>query len=211
MRRSKCSDNFFVPLINILLVLQISTSAYRSTDPGRLAATLPHRAHVHDDQPPKAPHKHPKIAAARRTKAIFYRKPPPLGANMLLLDYQNVLLQSVLTERFSGYGVLYAPLNTQADLTSSLPPINIDQTVSDFDGVTFHISTPESKSKILVSIQVRCFNDLLQYGAQQVLEREYGPYVVAPEAGYDFSVQIDLDNLPDDKGLYLVDMFKGSS
>jgi actin related protein 2/3 complex, subunit 2 len=72
--------------------------------------------------------------------------------------------------------------------------------VSDFDGVTFHISTPESKSKIVVSIQVKCFNELLKYGAQQVLEREYGPYVVAPENGYNFSVQVDLDNLPEDKG-----------
>lgn len=31
-----------------------------------------------------------------------------------------------------------------------------------------------------------------------MLEREYGPYIVSPEAGYDFSVLIDLDNLPAD-------------
>jgi actin related protein 2/3 complex subunit 2 len=80
------------------------------------------------------------------------------------------------------------------------PPVNIDQTVSDFDGVTFHISTPEAKTKIVVSIQIRCYKELLQYGAQQVLEREYGPYVIAPEAGYDFSVQVNLDDLPEDKG-----------
>lgn len=78
--------------------------------------------------------------------------------------------------------------------------MSIDQVVSDFDGVTFHISTPESKSKILVSISVKCFQELVQYGAQSVLEREYGPYIVAPESGYDFSVQIDLDNLPADQG-----------
>lgn len=78
--------------------------------------------------------------------------------------------------------------------------MNIDQTISDFDGVTFHISTPESKTKILVSIQVRCFDELLKYGAQQVLEREYGPYVVAPEPGYNFSVQVDLEAIPADKG-----------
>ncbi|KAJ5290613.1 uncharacterized protein N7443_010866 [Penicillium atrosanguineum] len=98
---------------------------------------------------------------------------------MLLLDYQNVLIQSLLTERFSG-----------------APPASIDQVVSDFDGVTFHLSTPESKSKILISINVKCFKELVQYGAQEVLEREYGPYIVSPEPGYDFSVQIDLENLP---------------
>ncbi|CAD6504341.1 BgTH12-06072 [Blumeria graminis f. sp. triticale] len=101
---------------------------------------------------------------------------------MLLLDYQNILIQSVLTERLSG-----------ASLAS------IDQIVSDFDGVTFHVSTQDSKSKILVSIQVSCFDELLEYGAQQVLEREYGSLVVAPETGYNFSIQIDLGNIPEEK------------
>lgn len=80
--------------------------------------------------------------------------------------------------------------------------MSIDQTVSDFDGVIFHISTPESKTKILVSIQIRCYKDLVKYGAEQVLQREYGSYVVPPEAGYDFSVLVDLENLPADKGIY---------
>lgn len=73
--------------------------------------------------------------------------------------------------------------------------------MSDFDGVTFHISTPEAKTKILVSINVKCYAELVQYGAQAVLEREYGPYIVAPESGYDFSVQVDLDDLPEDQGM----------
>ncbi|KAH6646369.1 Arp2/3 complex, 34 kd subunit p34-Arc-domain-containing protein [Truncatella angustata] len=101
---------------------------------------------------------------------------------MLLLDYQNVLLQSVLTERFSG-----------------APPVSIDQVVSDFDGVTFHISTPETKTQILVSINIRCYKELVAYGAEDVLQREYGQYVVAPEPGYDFSILIDLEHLPEDK------------
>ncbi|KAF5125340.1 Actin-related protein 2/3 complex subunit 2 [Metarhizium anisopliae] len=79
------------------------------------------------------------------------------------------------------------------------PPTSIDQTVSDFDGVTFHISTPETKTKILLSIQIRCFQDLVQYGAEQVLQREYGQYVAPVEPGYDFSVLIDLENLPEEK------------
>ncbi|ODM15252.1 Actin-related protein 2 complex subunit 2 [Aspergillus cristatus] len=98
---------------------------------------------------------------------------------MLLLDYQNVLIENLLTERFSG-----------------APPVSIDQIASDFDGVTFHLSTPESKTQILISINVKCFKDLVQYGALDVLQREYGPYIVDPEPGYDFSVLIDLENLP---------------
>ncbi|KAF4124157.1 actin related protein 2/3 complex, subunit 2 [Geosmithia morbida] len=102
---------------------------------------------------------------------------------MLLLDYQNVLIQNVLTERFA----------------IDAPPTTIDQTVSDFDGVIFHISTPETKTKIHISIQIRCFKDLVQYGAQEVLEREYGPFVGPTEPGYDFSVVVDLENLPETK------------
>jgi actin related protein 2/3 complex, subunit 2 len=102
---------------------------------------------------------------------------------MLLLDYQNTLLQSILTER------LLSP--------SGPSPSSIDQIVSDFDGVTFHISTPQSKSQILISLSVKCYRELLAYGAEQVLQREYGSYITSPpEAGYDFSLTIDLDNLP---------------
>lgn len=83
-----------------------------------------------------------------------------------------------------------------ANCVISPTPASVDQVVSDFDGVTFHLSTPETKSKILISIHVKCFRELVQYGAQQVLEREYAPYIVTPEPGYDFSVQVDLENLP---------------
>lgn len=51
-----------------------------------------------------------------------------------------------------------------------------------------------------MSLHVKCFKELVQYGAQAVLEREYGPYIVEPESGYDFSVLVDLENLPEDQG-----------
>lgn len=72
--------------------------------------------------------------------------------------------------------------------------------MSDFDGVLYHISTPETKTQILISVQIRCFKDLVKYGAEQVLQREYGSYITATEAGYDFSVLIDLESLPAEKG-----------
>jgi actin related protein 2/3 complex, subunit 2 len=99
---------------------------------------------------------------------------------MLLLDYQNVLIQSILTERFSG----------------TTPPSSIDQVVSDFDGVTFHISTPTSRTQILISLSIKCYKELLEYGAEQVLQREYGQYITTTEAGYNFSILVDLENLP---------------
>jgi actin related protein 2/3 complex subunit 2 len=78
--------------------------------------------------------------------------------------------------------------------------VSIDQVISDFDNVSFHVSTPDSKTKILISISLKCYEELVQYGAQQVLEREYGQFIVTPEAGYDFSILIDLENLPAEPG-----------
>ncbi|KAI7125416.1 actin-related protein-like protein 2/3 complex subunit 2, partial [Hortaea werneckii] len=98
---------------------------------------------------------------------------------MLLLDYQNVLIESLLRDR----------------LAPEATPTSIDQIVSDFDNVTFHISTPESKSKILISITIKCWSELAAYGASAILEREYGPHIVQPEQGYDFSVLVDLDEM----------------
>lgn len=101
---------------------------------------------------------------------------------MLLISFENTLLQSILTER-----LLADP---------PPPPSSIDQIASDFDGVTFHISTPQSKTQILVSLQVKCYRELVSYGAEEVLQREYGSFITQPEAGYDFSILIDLENLP---------------
>lgn len=102
------------------------------------------------------------------------------------------------------FRVALLPYNVCTDVAANLetraPLVSIDQVVSDFDNVTFHVSTPETKSKILISIAVKCYKELLRYGAQEVLEREYGTYTVSPEVGYDFSVLIDLDNLPADQG-----------
>lgn len=47
---------------------------------------------------------------------------------------------------------------------------------------------------------MRCYNELVQYGAQEVLEREYGPFIVSPETGYDFSLLVDLVQLPQEQG-----------
>jgi len=83
--------------------------------------------------------------------------------------------------------------------TNSAPPVSIDQIISDFDGVTFHISTPTTKSQILLSLSVKCYAELVTHGAEAILEREYGPYISSPpEPGYDFSVLIDLEQLPAD-------------
>ncbi|PRT53427.1 Actin-related protein 2/3 complex subunit 2 [Wickerhamiella sorbophila] len=97
-----------------------------------------------------------------------------------LLEYHNVLLKSLFTEA----------------IIEQQEPVAINQLVSDFDNVTYHISTPEAKSKILVSMYIKSWKDLVKYGAQDIIKREYKDLVTETEQGYDFSLLIDLDKLP---------------
>jgi len=79
-------------------------------------------------------------------------------------------------------------------------PELVDVTLVDFDGVTYHISTPTSKNQLVVSMRIKCFNELAKYGALDVLRCEYGAYLMAtPEQDYDVSLQFNLDSLNEDK------------
>jgi len=76
----------------------------------------------------------------------------------------------------------------------------IDIKVADFDGCIFHVGNPEGdRTKIIVSISLKFYKELQKHGADDLIKREYGDLIVAPETGYDITLQIDLDNLPEDK------------
>jgi len=85
-------------------------------------------------------------------------------------------------------------------------------TLADFDGVTYHVSTtPESKSILILSMAMRCYNELKEYGANDVLKRVYGDrYMETPETGYDVSLKFDQETLPPsdtEKGLNIICLF----
>lgn len=68
---------------------------------------------------------------------------------------------------------------------------------ADFDGVTFHLATnPNAKNVITISVATKCGPVLKKYGADAKLKAIYGNLVVAPEAGYDATLSVDLNNLP---------------
>lgn len=100
---------------------------------------------------------------------------------MIDLEHENVLLANILTEKFAQ-------------------PAPIEQLLSEFDGVTIRVSTPDSKvpTKLQISMAMRCYDTLNKYGAQDIMEREYPGLSVTPEAGYDYSLVLDLDSLPED-------------
>lgn len=78
----------------------------------------------------------------------------------------------------------------------------LDITAADFDGVQFHISTPDANNRnlIQVSMQWRCFSELLKQGASVDLKRYYGPFLQQKaEDNYDVTLLIDMANIPGDK------------
>ena len=110
---------------------------------------------------------------------------------MLLLDANNLLIQTILPEKFSN----------------STSPSSVDQVITDFDNVTFHLSNPLGpddrpiKSTIHLSMAIKCYKDLVKYGATEILEREYKGMIIPAEQGYDFTVEINLDNIPSSQGI----------
>lgn len=102
---------------------------------------------------------------------------------MILLEVKNRIVEDTVLHRFL-----------------SAKPESIDITVADFDGVLFHICNPDGdKGKLRVSISLKFFGDLQQHGADELLQREYSGYIVPAESSYDFSVEFDYSNLPDNK------------
>src|SRR5947207_10531344 len=108
---------------------------------------------------------------------------------MLLLDSHNLLIQTILTEKFSAKS-----------------PSGVDQVITDFDNVTFHLSNPQGpdekpiKTIIHLSMAIKCYRDLVKYGATDVLKREYNEMIINPEQGYDFTIEINLEKLPPSQG-----------
>ena len=50
-------------------------------------------------------------------------------------------------------------------------------------------------------MHIRCWDELVKYGAMDVLQREYGALLAShPEQEYNISLEIDLEQIPTDPG-----------
>lgn len=97
---------------------------------------------------------------------------------MLQLESENLLIKKTLRELIDE-------------------PQLVDRIISDFDYTTYHLSTPESKSKLLFSINTKCYQDVEQYGLSEKLSKIYGEFEVAgtTEPGFNYSIYLDLEEL----------------
>lgn len=101
---------------------------------------------------------------------------------MLHLEAKNPLIEAAFRE----------------SLEEGYEETTLDRILTDFDFTTYRLSTPSEKSKILLSIEIKCWEDLKKYGALPLLEERYAqfPFVQCLtggdcEPGYNFSLYID--------------------
>lgn len=104
---------------------------------------------------------------------------------MILLEIQNRIIEDTLTGK------------CKRNLEGKKPE-SIDVKIADFDGVLYHISNVDGdKNKIRVSIALKFYRELQQHGADEILKRKYGQLITDPEEGYDATILLDLNTVPD--------------
>jgi len=104
---------------------------------------------------------------------------------MLLLEYHNKIIEDTLLEKFEV---------TEGKFDS------VEAIIADFDAVTFHLFTDANQKNLLnISISIKCFSVLRQYGADEILKKQYGNILVSPEQGYDVTLRVDCASPPSDK------------
>ncbi|KAJ2797191.1 Arp complex subunit [Coemansia guatemalensis] len=103
---------------------------------------------------------------------------------MILLEPNSRVLEETLLARF----------------TSEKPEI-VEITLVDFDNVIYHVQTSaEQRTLLNLSVEMKYFNEVVSYGADEILKREYGDYLVpAANPQYQITLQFNLEQLPEDK------------
>jgi len=107
---------------------------------------------------------------------------------MLLLEYHNKIIEDTLLEKFNV---------TEGKYDS------VEAVIADFDGVLFHLFTDaQNKNLLNISISIKCWGELEKYGVDEVMKKNYGNLLVAPESGYHCTIQIDCAKPPSDKAAF---------
>lgn len=109
---------------------------------------------------------------------------------MLQIEQSNLLIEDTLSERLFP-----------SDKTESAPKL-LDRIISDFDFTSYHISTlPDNNSKLLFSVYLQCWDDLVRFGVAQYLHSKYSAFTPAVtilssgeiEPGYNYSLHVDCE------------------
>jgi len=116
---------------------------------------------------------------------------------MILLESNNRIIE----ELFNEFRNRAANAKANGDDFKRQP---LDVVFSDFDGVQFHVSTPNQDNFGIVQLSInwRCYPALKKHGAEEALKKYYGNYLQStPEPGYAATLLIDVDATAGDEKL----------
>ncbi|CAF3457437.1 unnamed protein product [Rotaria sp. Silwood1] len=99
---------------------------------------------------------------------------------MILLEVHNRIIEELLTIQIETF-------LRQEKL------VELKTDVVDFDGAVYHVTSSRDKP-FTVSIKLKFFRDLEQYGTDEVLRREYGDLLVTPLEGYNVTLSLDFNS-----------------
>uniref|UniRef100_A0A452G4U7 Arp2/3 complex 34 kDa subunit n=1 Tax=Capra hircus TaxID=9925 RepID=A0A452G4U7_CAPHI len=99
---------------------------------------------------------------------------------MILLEVSNHIIEETLMLKFEN-------------VAEEKKPEAVEVTFVDFDGVLYHIFLYNISNPNGDKIKV------MAHGADELLKRVYGSYLVNPESGYNVSLLYHLENLPASK------------
>merc|ERR1711991_618394 len=93
------------------------------------------------------------------------------------LEFHNRIVLDQMKERFESVD----------------KPTFLDIVVCDFDGVKFHLFTPDESNLAIVhlSISWAILPFLLKNGGEAKLKKEYGNFLIAKEDGFDVTLRVD--------------------
>ena len=96
---------------------------------------------------------------------------------MILLGAENQIIRDVLTNKFAAPGA-------------------VDQMFTDFDGVSYHMESSK-EGPLTLSMDIRCWPELAQYGAMESLRQIYGTWIRdVPEPDYQITLSFDYGSVP---------------
>lgn len=96
---------------------------------------------------------------------------------MILLGAENTIIHDVLSSKFAAPGA-------------------VDQMFTDFDGVSYHMESTK-EGPLTLSMDIRCWPELAQYGANEMLRQMYGMWMRdVPEQDFHVTLSFDYAAVP---------------
>jgi len=105
---------------------------------------------------------------------------------MILLEPSNRILEEAVNSQINAEGARDA----------------LDVRLCDFDDVAYRIQVEKDNLDLLkVSMSSYCYSSIEDKGGKDALEKHYGKYVGTPETGFDFTLNIPINEVEDKEAL----------